>query len=318
VLPGHSAPICCVKPVSHRPLTPLTRALQLECGVAPVQYLKTGFDVLIAECLESRDPLRRLAMRGWTMVRDTVAQLPNSTCRIEDVRSVEGLNALLNQHSYDVLILSGHGFYDRARNAAGLIVGGRPTLGEDIERVPPLVVLSACHVAPRGVGAVTISDLLLARGATAVLGTLIPVDVTRNALLMVRLFTYVHEAITEPGRARSFDELWEWITTSNAVNEVLDAGPRIKQWALRHDVLSRFMLERSSGRLRTTHVYEDTIELLQEMADEDGVGQEFRATLDSQGYFPESLFYVLLGRPDRVVLHDPVAERMRNAGVKLK
>lgn len=317
ILPGDTAPICCARPLAYRPLTPLTRALQVECERLPVQYFKVGFDVLIAECLDANDPLRQVVSRGWKMVRETVEVLPNSKCHLVDVASIDELNAILGKHRYDVLVLSGHGFYNRRRNAAGLIVGGQQELGVTLERVPPLVVVSACHVAPRGVGAVTLSDILLTRGASAVLGTLIPVLAGRNALLMVRLFTYIQEAVANRSPLRSLDQVWRWVTASNAVHEVLSAGPKMARWVEERDVVTRFKLERSRGRLRPEHVYDDTLNVLREMADEDGAGKMFRATMDSQGYFPESLLYVLLGRPDRIILYDEIAERARAAGVAL-
>lgn len=318
MLPFDSAPICCRKAIALRPLTPLTRALEIECLHPPASYFKHGFDVLIAECLDQNDPLRKIVATGWDNVAEVIRGLPNTRCDIVDVTSVAHLNKRLRAQRYDVLVLSGHGFYSRDRNAAGLVVGGQPTLGDDFERVPPLTILSACHVAPRGIGVVSISDLLLMRGATAVLGTLIPIEATRNAILMSRLFVYMHEAITEPGPFRSLDQIWQWVTASNAVNEILASGPKMAEWTRDKQVIRRFMLERSKGRMRARHIYEDTISVLQEMADEDGFGQGFRATLKSQGYFPESLFYIFNGRPERIILHDDTAEKMRAEGVVLR
>lgn len=126
MLPTDSVPICCRKPIAQRPITPLTRALQLECSHPPAFYLKNGFDVLVAECLDKRDPLHKVASVGWETVRDTIHALPNSQCEIVDVGAVEQLNEHLRRHRFDILILSGHGFYDRERNAAGLMVGGVP------------------------------------------------------------------------------------------------------------------------------------------------------------------------------------------------
>ena len=59
------------------------------------------------------------------------------------------------------------------------------------DMMPPVVILSACYVAPRGSGAVSITDLLLREGAVAVLGTQVPVDVYHNAVLMTRFFYYI-------------------------------------------------------------------------------------------------------------------------------
>jgi hypothetical protein len=44
-------------------------------------------------------------------------------------------------------------------------------------------------VSPRGLGTVNVTDLLFRYGAYAILATLVPIDVRRNATLMVELFT---------------------------------------------------------------------------------------------------------------------------------
>ncbi|ALS10026.1 hypothetical protein ABE82_26840 (plasmid) [Paenibacillus peoriae] len=70
-------------------------------------------------------------------------------------------------------------------------------------------------------------------------------------------------------------------------------------------------MKRSVGRLRTSHVYSDTLKILQEMATEDGVRKQFDRTIDSQGYFPESCFYMFIGAPEKVIIHEPIQEQFR-------
>lgn len=74
--------------------------------------------------------------------------------------------------------------------------------GDHIQ-VSPVVLLSACHVSPRGLGASSVTDMLLRAGVKAILGTLIPVDVKRNALLTGRLFSYISEALAGNRRAHN-------------------------------------------------------------------------------------------------------------------
>jgi CHAT domain-containing protein len=91
----------------------------------------------------------------------------------------------------DVLVISAHGFYEKSSNVSGFVVGRERLIGHDLDHVPPLVLLSACHVSPRGAGSVTVVDLLLRAGATAVLGTMVPVDVRHNSILMARLLLHI-------------------------------------------------------------------------------------------------------------------------------
>lgn len=311
ILPGRSAPLACQIQVAHRPVTPLTRALQLATLPTPTIYLKKGFKLLIAECLDPSDPIHSYSAAGWKVLSDSIANIPGVDCEIIQIKSESHLKQTLSSTPCEMLLLSGHGFNSRTSNAAGIVIGGKPTLGLELDRVPPIVLISACHVAPRGHGAVTIADLMIAKGAMAVLGTLIPVNVRRNSLLMTRLFVYIGEAIAE-GRFRTLADVWTHVLATNAMNEILASSDTIQNWAhegsIEQSVIWEFQRHRSVGRLRAAHVYEDTERILQKMADERGFGSTFRSTLKSQGYFPESLFYYFLGQPNRIVFHDPLAE----------
>lgn len=65
----------------------------------------------------------------------------------------------------DILHISGHGYYDRRSNMAGLMVGNEFWMADGNDyTVPPVVVLSACHVSPRGSGTVNVADMLFVQG----------------------------------------------------------------------------------------------------------------------------------------------------------
>jgi hypothetical protein len=190
-------------------------------------------------------------------------------------------------------------------------------MGHELEWVPPFVILSACSVAPRGASAVTITDILLRQGAFAVLGTLVPISVNKNATLMVRFFTYIFETLVGNEQHRSLEHIWHHVATSNAVVEVLAASSETQEWGYTRvngeSCQEEFMMRRSSGRLKRASIYADTEDVLREIADERGFGKKFRSILSSQGYFPESLLYVLQGRPDRIVTWSPEIEMVQAA-----
>jgi hypothetical protein len=64
------------------------------------------------------------------------------------------------------------------------------------------------------------------------------------------------------------------------------------------------MLDRSQGRLLPGQTYAQTELVLLEIARDHGLSTEswLRQYLNSTGYVPESLFYVLLGRPEQVIV----------------
>jgi hypothetical protein len=162
------------------------------------------------------------------------------------------------EHCPDILVISAHGTI--TGNAAALYIGDEPHLDLGIDRMPPVVMLSACHVAPRGSGAVAITDLLLREGAMAVLGTQVPVDATRNATLMARFMTYLAEEIARPGQFATVLDAWHHVQTTNAVNDILSGSPSLRSWAVSaapngNPVITEFMSIRAGGRIRKTHVY---------------------------------------------------------------
>ncbi|WNG27429.1 CHAT domain-containing protein [Cystobacter fuscus] len=309
ILPGDTAPLSCRVPISQLPLTPLTRTLQQECANHSIVYLKKNLTVLIAECLEDGDRIKPISRGAWKMLKSNISGHPHVECDYVECSSSAQLNEALRQKDYSVLILSAHGAHVREANVAGLKIGEEISLGIDLQNIPALVLLSACHTAPRGVGTVSVADLLLRQGAVAVLGTLIPVDVRKNAILMMRLFVYILETMQGNYPFRSLDQVWHHVASSNAISEVLSSSHALSQWAGSvfegRTVIEEFMLHRSKSRLRPGHIYEDTERLLEEIARERGCGEWFNAAMKSQGYFPESILYTMIGRPDRIVVNDP-------------
>ncbi|MGW3425480.1 hypothetical protein [Streptomyces phaeochromogenes] len=62
------------------------------------------------------------------------------------------------------------------------------------------------------------------------------------------------------------------------------------------------MISRSAGRLRGAHIYQDTEQVLGEIADDQGGGEQVRNWFCRPGYVPESLFYLFAGRPEWILI----------------
>ncbi|MGW6481988.1 CHAT domain-containing protein [Streptomyces sp. NPDC055059] len=303
-LPGDTAPLSARIPIAYRPLTPLTRTVQKELATPPSLNLDGKIRVLIAECIPSSDPVGHLSRQGWKAVSSFEAPIRH-LLNIEQVETltIDALREAVAAHKPHFLILSAHGAF--RDNVAGLVIGDEVRLQLGFDTPPLVVMLSACHVAPRGAGAIAVTDLLLREGVVAVLGTQIPVRVDRNAMIMVRLLANVAEELERPGKHATLLDLWHHVQKLNAVNDVLGANKSLYIWGMSEgpNGISNardFMTRRSAGRLRGAHIYEDTEEVLGEMADEQGVGDKVRNWFKRPGYVPESLFYLMAGHPDRI------------------
>lgn len=321
ILPKCSAPLCCIKPISYRPLTPLTRAFQCEMTKINQVYLGKKMKVIIAECIEKNDRIRKIC-DGLT---ETIKKISHKEKNIDvvtyDVTSVPEFKDMLNKNpDADILLISAHGTYDIDSNMAGLVVGKEMWMMNDNDiHLPPVVLLSACHVMPRGHGVVAVGDLALRAGAIAVLGTFIPVDVNRNATLIVRLFTEIIEVRKGWSNMRTLDEIWCHIVCTNPIHEIISSMTggvsKLELWAntRRNDgslPQEDFKMKDSVGRLRCTHAYEDTVNILREIAYRDGIGEYYDSYINSQGYFPESVFYQLVGRPENIFFRNDVFEKV--------
>jgi hypothetical protein len=301
-------PLCCRVPITYRPLLPLTASVQQELRPPTTIDLTDGLRVLIAECIPSDDPVGRASRTGWDVALDLAEQSKFSVEILhEDANSVSDIAAMISRHNPHVLVLSAHGIFDTNTNLAGIRVGEEACLGPELGDVPPVVLLSACSVAPRGIGSVNIADMLLRQGAFAVLGAQIPVNVGHNATLMVRFLIYMLESLMGNEPHMTLLDVWHRARTSNAIIDILGGNAPLNNWGYTPDptgatVLQRFMNSTSKDRLRVGHIYADSEEVLGEIADAQGMGAQVRSWLRRPGYVPESLFYAFIGRPERVHL----------------
>lgn len=163
-LPGDTDPLMCRIPIAYRPLLPLTRTLQQELRPLVNVDLTDGFRVLVAECIPEGDPVEQPSRAGWDLAMNLLSKNNSprsmSISRLR-VPSPEVLRSELTQTHTDILVLSAHGGIDPSGTVAGISIGQQLCIGPELGPMPPIVILSACQVAPRGGGTISIADLLL-------------------------------------------------------------------------------------------------------------------------------------------------------------
>lgn len=314
-LPGDSSPLSARVPVTYRPLLPLTRAVQAELSYVPLVDLSDGVRVLIAECIPEGDAVGALSRRSWAAANEMRASRVGERITVDVVEtpSADAVREAILVHRPDILIISAHGALSPTGNVAGLRIGEEVVLGPGLGPLPPVVILSACHVAPRGAGTVSVVDLLLREGAIAVLGTQVPVTVRNNALLTMRLLVNIAEVLAgNEDYGESLLQVWRHVQSGNAVLDVLAGSPSLRNWGASHApsgnaVLQEFMAVRSVNRLRAGDIYADTETVLGNIADDMGMGDRVRNWFRNPGYVPESLFYAFAGSPERIYLRTPWA-----------
>lgn len=317
ILEGDEVPLQCYKKISYRPLTPLTRQLQIELTKSQQVYLGKTCKVAMAECIINNEENQNV-YPFCKLMSDAVKEMARTHSGLivvhKETYSVEMLKSFIEENiDADILYISAHGCYQRERNAAGIMAGDEFWIAAENMRVPPIVILSACHVSPRGMGAVNIADMFIRNGAVAVLGNFIPVNAKRNLVLMTRLFTYIAEGQLGNKQYKTLSEAWCGIVASNAIHELMSTSRRFEQWMHSKNRegsirLIDFQLNRCVGRLRLSHVYSDTITIIKEMLNEEGFNGKFGDILDMNNFFPESFFYQFIGNPENVFLYNEIFE----------
>lgn len=319
ILPSGTSPLCCYRPISYRPLTPLTRALQFEMPKQRQHYLGKRCEVLIAECLDQSDKIRQLSDIAWNLLQDNNKKYPDFNIVYDEICSIKKLKSFISLHKdADILIISAHGYYDKYSNLAGLSIGKEIWVGSENDyTVPPIVLLSSCHTSPRGAGSINVADILLRAGAMVVLGSFVPVDVIRNASLISRLLIYIQEAQVGNKYYSTLIDAWTGVVATNAIHEILNSSQKLKKWAMSKDrdgaiPFSEFTMKYSVGRLRGSHAYEDTLAILREIAQKSNIINYLDSIIKAQGYYPESFFYQMIGYPENIFLYNEIFEKYNN------
>ncbi len=306
----------CYKEISYRPLSPLTRCLQTEMVKHQQLYYGKQCKIAFAECVLNDEQNRFVrscsdsivhSLKTISTENEKLQVLYCETLTIKDLKKF-----ISDNMDADILHISAHGYYDRRSNMAGLMVGNEFWMADENDyRIPPVVILSACHVSPRGCGTVNVADLFIRAGAEAVLGTFIPISAKRNMILINRLYTYIAEALKGSMQYKTLSDAWSGVVATNAIHEMAETSRDFFKWIWGMNAKGKlrmvdFTMERSVGRLHGRTMYADTISIVKEMLYEEGLEGKYDDVLNQENYFPESFFYQWVGFPENIFLYNEV------------
>lgn len=306
----------CYKEISYRPLTPLTRCVQHEMVKHRQLYYGNQCKIAFAECILNDSQNRFIRSCSDSIVyslKKLSAENGKMQVTYRETLTIKDLKEFISDNlDADILHISAHGHYDRRSNMAGLMVGNEFWMADENDyRVPFVVVLSACHVSPRGSGTVDVADLFMRAGAEAVLGTFIPVSAKRNMILINRFYTYIAEAQKGSMQYKTLSEAWSGVVATNAIHEIAGTSRRFYEWIWGMNSQGKlrmmdFAMGRSVGRLHGRTMYADTILIVKEMLHEEGLDGKYDDVLNQENFFPESFFYQWIGFPENIFLYNEV------------
>jgi len=304
----------CYKEISYRPLTPLTRCFQNEMVKHRQIHHGSRCKIAFAECVPDDSQNKWIRSTSASIIhslKNFCADNEKMEYAYAETLTVKELKDFITENSdADILHISAHGSYDRNINMAGLMVGHEFWMGDDNDyRLPPVVILSACHVSPRGSGVVNVADMFVRAGAEAILGTFVPVNARRNMILINRLYTYINEAQKGGKMYKTLSEAWSGVVATNAIHELTASSQKFSEWIMGKNEngelrLMDFTMKRCPGRLHGSSMYRDSIDILKEMLHEEGMDGKFDDILSQNDYFPESFFYQWIGFPENIFLYN--------------
>ena len=114
---------------------------------------------------------------------------------------------------------------------------------------------------------------------------------------------------------RTLSEAWSGVVATNAIHEIAASSKNFYQWIMGKNGngelrLMDFSMKRCPGRLHGSSMYKDTIEIVKEMLQEEGMNGKFDDILSQDDYFPESFFYQWIGFPENIHLYNEVFEKL--------
>ena len=146
----------------------------------------------------------------------------------------------------------------------------------------------------------------------AVLGSMIPIDVRRNETLLHRFFSIIAECIEGKFGLTTLSDAWRAAQTSNVVADIVQGSPLLESWASLEwmNLADRMTEWEIDGRFTNQNLYRDAEAMLAVSAKDHGLEQQYNEHLQ-RSYVPETLFYLMTGRPDRIVLKDDFSLKSR-------
>lgn len=204
-------PLMIRKDCCRIPVTPGNLFIETLSACPPVRLTPSDFEsILVIRALENTDPISSIFETvfdqfdpGWRH---------SATVKFIHVSSEDEFVAAINAYDGPMVVFDGHGVH-RPNGVGQLFLGSDPvdvwSLKDKIERMPPIVVLSACdtHAADRNHA--TTANGFLTLGARAVLSSVFPLNAAYAAIFVARLILRVRLFLKEAPEA--YGEAVTWL-----------------------------------------------------------------------------------------------------------
>ena len=174
-LPVGTEALCLIKSVSRLPVSNSRWSMTMNALEQPVMISSDPKRVLVLELMDSSDPLRT-----YTSHFKKYSDRNLGAFTFRSPRDPSELIDALRDVQPEIVVLDGHGRWDRENDELFVLVGKNPIeinrLIDATQRMPPVWLLSSCQTSVAGAVNGSLSRKLLSQGALCVLATLNPIS----------------------------------------------------------------------------------------------------------------------------------------------
>ncbi|WP_376743793.1 hypothetical protein [Ensifer canadensis] len=188
-LPIDGMPLGLYTDVSRIPVTPGNILMEQLRPQPLIQIRPDEFrNFLLLSMFDEKDKLSEIIAQEVDKLADSDGRPIRGTRRMP--KTVDEFVRAINDYNGPMLIVDSHGQHIDETVPGGLLIGGKAidiwSLRDHI-RVPPIVILSACDTHPHDRNHASVANGFLSCGATAVLGTVLPIRGVDAASFVRRL-----------------------------------------------------------------------------------------------------------------------------------
>jgi hypothetical protein len=269
-------------------------------------------NILIVNAFHPDDKLEGLLRRAVGVMEESVGPTqgnrgPASSITWRNVLNKKQFIEVLNAFNGGLMVFDGHGSHDNWRNTGDLWIGSNKInlweLGQDI-RIPPIVLLSACDTHPADASHASTANAFLAGGAISVLGSLLPLEASRAAVMIARLIFRLRMFIDIMIRAHS---AIDWTTVISGMLRMSHASETLdmlqKKRVINFDEETWKAVHLKTTNLINPHSgnwYESMIEFIATAASVEP--DTIRHEIDRVALLTEANMYTHLGAPHRILI----------------
>ncbi|MCP1373828.1 CHAT domain-containing protein [Dyella lutea] len=304
-LPVNGLPLMVRNEVSRICMTPgnlmLTQCVDSGTLILSANELE---DVLVIRSFEADDQVRPMLERAMDVfkVRRLRVKLIDAACASEVV-------AALNNFTGNLVVFDCHGGHDGDEGHGWLQIGPDKVDTWElahIARIPPIVILSACSTYALAGSHASVGNGFIRSGATAVIGTFLPVDALLSAMMVARLLFRIDEFLPA---LHEFDaDFITWRTLISTYLKMSYSTDLLMHFVGKHQIeVGDFERIARLSTLDINHFHPYWYDrLVARISKATSISERgVRAEIDQECALVETMLYCHIGRPERILIYVP-------------